>query len=83
MMHGYFGDNGFGYGGSIWGGIIMILIWIIVAGLIAYAVYRAVKKSGKGVSGNQLEDPLQILKTRYAKGEISKDEYLAMKSDLQ
>ncbi|TDI86896.1 MAG: SHOCT domain-containing protein [Chloroflexi bacterium] len=31
----------------------------------------------------QPETPLSILKSRYAKGEISKEEYAGMKSELQ
>lgn len=33
------------------------------------------------VFGN--DDPLKILKVRYAKGEITKEEYLEMKKDLE
>ncbi len=34
-------------------------------------------------TGREVESPVDILKRRYAKGEISKDEYEQIKQDLQ
>jgi putative membrane protein len=78
MMHGSFGGNAFGFGGSM-----MILIWVLVIGLLAFAFYWVAKRGRKSVLGDHQEDPLRTLKTRYAKGEITKDEFLSMKTDLE
>jgi putative membrane protein len=63
-------------------GIIMILLWIVVIGAIALVISGAI--SGNPSSGNQrLPDAMEILKRRYAKGEIDKEQYQAMKQELQ
>lgn len=50
-------------------------------------IYKKVKEHNKGkrkqVKEVQKEDPLQALKLRYAKGEISRKEFLKMKKDLE
>jgi len=56
-------------------GIIMILLWIVVIGGIALVISGA-------ISGNP-SSAMEILKRRYAKGEIDKEQYQAMKQELQ
>jgi putative membrane protein len=66
----------YGYGGMfMW----MLFIVIIAVVLIYFVVQRAKSKGNLGVSG---ETSLDILKKRYAKGEITKDEFDRMKNDL-
>lgn len=67
------------------GGIFGILLIVIVI----WAVFQFAGKGGlnnpfnnKQIGGGADEDPLQILKNRYARGEISKEEYERMKNDL-
>ncbi len=71
MMH-----YGFGYGGTF-----MWLIFLIVVGLLVYFFVQAQK--AKGPMQTQHESPLDILRTRYAKGEISKEDFDRMKKDLE
>ena len=67
------------YGG--WGGMFMGLIFLIVLILAIYLIVRAAR--GHGLGGSPFnESPLDILKKRYAKGEISKDDFEKMKKDL-
>jgi putative membrane protein len=67
--------------------IVMLLFW---GGVIALAFFgiRAVLRSDRSEKemrppSYQGEDALEILKARYARGEISREEYLAMRSDLE
>ncbi len=63
------------------GGIFTWLIFLALAGFIAYIVMQS-RKSGE--SGGQLrETPLDILKKRYAKGDITKEEFENLKKDIE
>ncbi len=71
-MMGGFGTMGF-----------MAVIWIGVLGLIIWAVVAAVRRPGESGSLNQPADSaLEILKRRYARGEINREEFEATKKDL-
>ena len=76
MMDGY--DMMYDYG---W--IYMILGMLLIVG-IALLIVWLVRQSGSGSAGSRDsgETALDILKKRYAKGEISKEEYERMKSDI-
>jgi putative membrane protein len=66
-------------GGGWWmvfGGIWMLIFW---GGLIALAIWGIKKLSRQH---NSRQKPLDIAKERYARGEISKDEYEHIKKDL-
>ena len=71
MMH--WGDFGtMGYGGFGFGWIFMVLFWAFV---ILGIVYLIKQMSGNGKSAARQETAEDILKKRYASGEISKEEY--------
>jgi putative membrane protein len=69
------------WGGGMWFGWIF---WLVVIGLIVWLV---VNQSGRNRNQNQvnphIDSPLDILKKRYAKGEITKEQFDQMKKDLQ
>ena len=73
-----------GPGGGWWpmmhygfGWMFMWIIFIVVIGLLIYLFVRALKGSGRMV-----ETPLEILKKRYARGEITKEDFDKMKKDI-
>ena len=74
---------GFGWGGWIIGGLMMLLFW---GGLIALTVLaiRAFSHSNQPQrdASATTETPLEILKRRYAQGEIDKRQYDDMKRDI-
>jgi putative membrane protein len=63
--------------GSIW----FVVFW----GLIIWAVTTVISKSGGGQSsqGPHEESPLDIAKKRYARGEISKEEFERLREDFR
>jgi putative membrane protein len=63
------------------GGIFMILFWVLVIVAIVLVV-RYVARTSPGKQG-RAEAPLDILKRRYAKGELTKEQFDQMKEDLK
>lgn len=73
-------------GGHDWGwGIFMGALWLIFFVIIAFAVIRFLRSHdmSSGVSNDANNKPLDIVKQRYAKGEISKAEFEQMSKDLK
>ena len=61
----------------------MALLWILFLILLLILVYGLVKgKKGGLLDWPAGDAPLDILKRRYAKGEITKEEFDRIKSDL-
>ncbi|MEP0861327.1 MAG: SHOCT domain-containing protein [Ignavibacterium sp.] len=61
--------NGFG---GMWFGW---LIWIVIIAAVVWAFIQFTIQKHQKPQDNQKEDALEILKKRYAKGEISKEEF--------
>ena len=67
---------GYGYGGGF--------MWIIVLVLVGIGGYFLLQVSKSKGSDRQItEKPLDILKMRYAKGEIDKEEFDRKKKDIE
>jgi putative membrane protein len=71
-----------GMGMWAFGGGWMIIIWIIVIGLIVWGVIALIKHQSSRSDTSSKQSPLDIAKERYAKGEISKEEFDRIKKDL-
>jgi len=66
------------------GGMWCLIFWVVVIAVVAVLVVLAVRYlTAKGTAGRAEKSSLEILKERYAKGEISKAEFDAMKKDLE
>ena len=75
MDHSYWNNWNFGWGWLIWFGFVFILFSNIGNWGYTYRAHRKYdRRSGK--------DAFDILSERYARGEISREEYSKMKTDI-
>jgi uncharacterized membrane protein len=90
-IHGRRGIGGYGgFAGTMRGGawsffIGRIVMWIVILGIIGVVIWLIVRtqKQSRTSGASQGESPLGIAKRRYAKGEISREEFENLKRDLQ
>ena len=79
MGPGMMGEWGMGW----FGGIFMIIFWILILVGLAFVIrwlFQATSKKGDG--GQSGSRAIDILKERYARGEIDKAQFEDMKRDL-
>ncbi len=77
------GMMGWGYGmGWLWM-IIMIVFWVaVIVGIILLIRWIILSMKSTSQHGIQEESALDILKKRYARGEIDREEFEQRKKDL-
>lgn len=77
-----FGGGYFGYGSPFLGigGVLMCAVCMALVALAIVFVVRAFKKSGRLHASS---GAMEALRLRYAKGEISEEDYLQIKKALE
>jgi putative membrane protein len=83
------GSYGYGYGGHMMGGMggwgmggLMLVFWgLVLFGLILMINWLLAATRSES-NGRRTCDALDILKTRYAKGEIDREDYEQMRREL-
>jgi len=68
-----------GYG---YGGMFMWLIFLILAGVIVYLIFERRRRTGP-TDGATGERPIDILKRRFAAGELTQEEYDRLKKEIE
>lgn len=68
------------YCGGAFGGLMMVVFWVAVALFIVWVVREVV--GSKNQKNYQKHSALDILKERYAKGEIGREEFESKKKDI-
>jgi putative membrane protein len=77
------GMMGWGYGMGWFGGIIMIAFWIaVIVGIALLIRWLVITTRSTGQSTYHEGSALEILRKRYARGEINKEEFEEKKRDL-
>lgn len=81
MMYGYYGDY---YPFHIFGSIFMILFWVVLLAILFRFLMRVRGQwDGRHDKSHPGADPVKILKERYAKGEITKEQFESMRKDIE
>ena len=76
-------DGGWGYGWGIFGMLFMLLFWVLVlVGVVLLVRWLLLEARGGGQSRAERETAVEIVKRRYARGEINKEEFEAKRRDL-
>jgi putative membrane protein len=75
---GMMGDSGWGWIGPI----LMILFWGAIIWMIVSLIRDSARTSQSKSGWNHQSTSIEILNTRYAAGEIDRDEYERAKNDL-
>ena len=80
-----YAQPGNGYGNHMWGGGMFgfpvgSLLWLGLIVLVVVVVWRALGR--RGTPGNGSVDAIELLKERYARGEIDDAEYDRMRRKL-
>ena len=84
MGPGMMGGWGSGWGMGWFGGIFMIVFWVLVIVGLVFLIKWLIQTTSSGkTDGRPSPKAMDILKERYARGEISKEEFETMKHDLQ
>jgi putative membrane protein len=65
-------------GWGIFGIVMMVVFWIAIIALVVWGIKRFTQETTTSTSNGALD----IAKERYAKGEISKEEFEQIKRDL-
>ena len=76
-MH-WFGGYGYGMGHGF-GWLLMILFWI----LVILGIFYLVRRLGGGGGRHDRDNALSVLKERYARGEISREEFERIREELR
>jgi putative membrane protein len=75
----------YGYGGGwgwmIGGWIMMVVFWgLVIVGIVA--LVRAANNRGGGAEPKDKETSVEVLRRRYAAGELTKEQFEEMKRDV-
>jgi putative membrane protein len=76
MMHGHGWMWGLGMG---FGGLVMLAFW----GAVIVGVILLIRSVGAAPGGPAQSTPLDVLKRRYAAGEVTREQYEQMRKDLE
>jgi putative membrane protein len=75
--------TGFGMGFGWFGLVVMAVFWIAIIAAALWIFSNLFPQNKQTTSGDTPETAVTILKKRYARGEISREDFEAIRHDLE
>ena len=66
----------------VFGGIVSIFFWAGIIALVVWVIAKLAGSSGSEKSSGGRQNPLDIARDRYARGDITRQQFEEMKKDL-
>lgn len=71
------GGMGWGFGG------LLMILFVVVAVVAVAILFKGFSGSTRGIDSPRAKSPLDVLKERYARGDIGREEFEQKRQDLQ
>jgi putative membrane protein len=84
-----FGRHGFGHHGWGWFGLVPLIFWAVLIGVAIWAVLRITSHrvpavaTGRIIAPARPDSALEEVRLRYARGEMSREEFVQRSTDLR
>jgi uncharacterized membrane protein HdeD (DUF308 family) len=73
---------GSGWGWMLFAGLLTLVFWGAIIALVVWGIKKVTEREDSRPKSTEKRDALDIAKERYAKGEISREEFEQIKKDL-
>lgn len=78
----WYWHDGMGWGWMLFGGLWMLVFWAVIITLVVWGIKKVTERGGSSAKLPEKPTPLDIAKERYAKGDISREQFEQIKKDL-
>ena len=66
----------------LFAGLLTLVFWGAIIALVIWGIKKVTEGGNSGKKPSEKHEPLDIARERYAKGEISREQFEQMKKDL-
>ncbi len=73
----------YGFGGFWWWWIVVATFWVLIIAGVVWLIVWLTRQGRAAAGGPERPTPLDILRERYARGEITREEYERMRRDIE